>query len=412
MREVVVGGVAMTRFGKFPDRSMKSLVAEVVPKALKDAGLTKEDIEYAWVGNGLQGLYDGQEGIRGQVVLTDIGIGRIPVINVENACASSSTAFHGAYMTVASGTCDVALALGMEKMYTSEKARALSMFIADTDVEVIKPLLELIKADEERVSADTPKSGEQKKVATKSVFMDLYAFAAREHMERYGTTQRQLAIIASKNHFHSSLNPYAQYQTPYTVEEVLSSPEVAYPLTRLMCAPIGDGAAAAILCSEEYARRKGVRKPIRVLASSIGSCRVYPADEDITVRVGRRAYQMAGVRPEDVDVAEVHDATAFGELRAIEHLGFCEEGEGGKLAEEGATKLGGRIPVNVSGGLESKGHPIGATGVAQIGEIIWQLRGEAGPRQVKGACVGLTHNGGGMVGNEEAALCVHIFRSD
>lgn len=408
MRDVDVIGVGMTRFGKYLDRNMKSLAAEAVSKALEDADLKKTDIEYAFVGNGLQGLYDGQEGIRGQVVLFNMGIGKIPIVNVENACASSSTAFHCAWMAVASGVCDVALVLGMEKMYTPDKARALSMFMADTDVEFAKMIMESIRRSEKSEN----KKSKREKVSNRSIFMDFYAIGARQHMEKYGTTQRQLAIIASKNHINSSFNPYAQYQTPYTVEEVLNSPEVVYPFTRLMCSPIGDGAAAAIICSEEYARRKGIRKPVRVLASALGSCRVDSRDESIGRRVARKAYEMAGVEPEDVDVAEVHDATAFGELRATEELGFCDEGEGGKLAERGATKLNGEIPVNPSGGLESRGHPIGATGVAQIVEIVWQLRGQAGKRQVKDARIGLTHNGGGILGSEEAALCIHIFESD
>jgi len=409
MRDVEVIGVGMTRFGKYPDRNMKSLAAEAVSKALEDAGLKKTDIEYAVVGNGLQGLYDGQEGIRGQVVLFNMGIGKIPVVNVENACASSSTAFHCAWMAVASGICDVALVLGMEKMYTPDKARALSMFIADTDVEFAKMIMESIRRSEK---SESGKKGKREKVSNRSIFMDFYAMGARQHMEKYGTTQEQLAIIASKNHINSSFNPYAQYQTPYTVEEVLNSPEVVYPFTRLMCSPIGDGAAAAIICSEEYAKSKSIRKPVRVLASSLGSCRVDSRDESIGKRVARKAYEMAGVEPENIDVAEVHDATAFGELRATEELGFCDEGEGGKLAERGATKLNGEIPVNPSGGLESRGHPIGATGVAQITEIVWQLRGQAGKRQVNDARIGLTHNGGGMLGSEEAALCIHIFESD
>ncbi len=409
MRDVEVIGVGMTRFGKYPERNMKSLAAEAVSKALEDAGLKKTDIEYAFVGNGLQGLYDGQEGIRGQVVLFSIGIGKIPIVNVENACASSSTAFHCAWMAVASGVCDVALVLGMEKMYTQDKARALSMFMADTDVEFAKMIMESIRRSEK---SESGKKGKREKVSNRSIFMDFYAMGARQHMEKYGTTQEQLAIIASKNHINSSFNPYAQYQTPYTVEEVLNSPEVVYPFTRLMCSPIGDGAAAAIICSEEYAKSKSIRKPVRVLASSLGSCRVDSRDESIGKRVARKAYEMAGVEPENIDVAEVHDATAFGELRATEELGFCDEGEGGKLAERGATKLNGEIPVNPSGGLESRGHPIGATGVAQITEIVWQLRGQAGKRQVNDARIGLTHNGGGMLGSEEAALCIHIFESD
>jgi len=235
---------------------------------------------------------------------------------------------------------------------------------------------------------------------------------ARRHMEKYGTTQRQLAAISSKNHFHSTMNPLAQYQNPFTVEEVLAAAEVAWPLTRPMCSPIGDGAAAAILCSAEFARRIGKARAPEVAACLLASGED-PAEgkEPTLTRLARRAYEKAGIGPEEIDLAEVHDATAFGELYVTEELGFCPVGEGGVFAEAGYTTLGGKLPVNVSGGLESQGHPVGATGCRQVVELYWHLTGRAGKRQVQGAKVGLAQNAGGTVGGSEAALSVTILKA-
>jgi len=240
--------------------------------------------------------------------------------------------------------------------------------------------------------------------------MDVYAMGTRIHMEKYGTTQRQLAVISSKNHYHGSLNPYAQYQKPMTVDEVLQDKLIAYPLTRPMCAPIGDGAAAVLICSERVLRKYPDARPVRILASTLASGSLPDSGlANIGERLGKQAYEMAGLGPEDIDLAEVHDATAFGELWQSEELGFCQEGEGGPFAESGATTLGGKLPINVSGGLECRGHPIGASGLGQMVELTVQLRGEAGRRQVEGARIGLAENGGGFMGSGEAAMCVHIL---
>ena len=229
-------------------------------------------------------------------------------------------------------------------------------------------------------------------------------------MNRFGTTQRQLAVIAAKNHFHGSLNPLSQYQKDMSVEEVLNDKPVAYPLTRSMCAPIGDGAAAAIVCSESFLKKLPNPRPVKVLASVLGSGQDREIDdEDIGERMAKLAYEQAGVGPDDIDVAELHDATSYGELHQCEAMGFCGLGEGGIFAESGATRLGGSKPINTSGGLECRGHPIGASGLAQIHEIVVQLRGEAEKRQVLGARIGLTENGGGNIGLEEAAMCIHIL---
>lgn len=404
---VVVAGVGMTKFGKFLDRGLKSLTQEAVGDALKDAGVEPADIELAVVGNAVAGLITGQECIRGQVVLREAGIGGIPIFNVENACASASSAFHLAWQQVSSGRVDVALALGVEKLTHPDKAVSFRAFSSAVDVELVMALMEQLKAPK----ADAGDSGEKKEGGGggKSMFMDIYSAIVRGHMDRYGTTQEQMAKVAVKSHYHGSLNPRAQYQDEVTVEEVLASREVSYPLTLLMCSPIGDGAAAAVLMSPEYARSKCVTGP-KVAASVVVSGGLPGvATELAEERAAKAAYEMAGLGPDDVDVAEVHDATAAAEILAYEDLGFCPRGEGGRLVDEGATILGGRIPVNTSGGLVSKGHPVGATGIAQLCEITWQLRGEAGPRQVEGARIGLTQNGGGFLGNDAAAQAVHVL---
>jgi len=405
MRDVAIVGVGMTRFGKFLDRSMKDLSREAVDAALDSAGVEKKVIEAAVVGNAVAGLITGQECIRGQVVLRDMGIGGIPIINTENACASSSTALHLAWLYVASGMYDVALAVGMEKLYHEDKKRSFQAIGAAVDIEAMRQIMDVM-------AASTPKregSGGEGAGEKRSMFMDLYAMAARGHMARYGTTKEQFARVAVKNHYHGSLNPHAQYRERYTLEEILASPLVAEPLTRLMCSPIGDGAAAAIIVPADKARQY-TSKPVFIRASVVGSGQDHaPGEPGITERVSHRAYEMAGVTPRDLNVVELHDASAPAELVLYEELGLCAPGEGGKLIDTGFTELTGPTPVNTSGGLISKGHPIGATGVGQVCEVFWQLRGECGDRQVPGAKLGLCENGGGMLRGEAAALAVHIL---
>jgi acetyl-CoA acetyltransferase len=398
----------MTNFGKFLDRSMKDLAGEAVKGALDSAGVDKSKLEVAVVGNATAGLITGQEMIRGQVVLRDIGIGGIPIINTENACASSSTAFHVAWMYVASGMYDMALAVGMEKLYHEDKRRSFQAIGAAVDVEWVQQMAAQAKAAKENGDRDNP-APEEGAGEKRSMFMDFYAAFARTHMQKYGTTKEQFARVAVKNHYHGSLNPHAQYREVYSLEDVLTSPPVAEPLTRLMCSPIGDGAAATVIVAADKAKQF-TSKPVYVRASVLGSgSDRNPGDPDITTRVARKAYEMAGVGPEDLNVVECHDASAPAELVLYEELGLCPVGEGGKLIDSKATYVDGPIPVNTSGGLISKGHPIGATGVAQIYEIWTQLRGEAGDRQVRNPKVGLTENGGGMVKGEAAALAVHIL---
>jgi acetyl-CoA acetyltransferase len=409
----------MTKFGKYLDRNMKSIATEAVNNALSHAGLTKSDIQMAAVGNAYQGLVTGQESIRGQVVLRSMGIGNIPVVNIENACCSSASAFQVAWLNVASGLCDVALVLGMEKMYMEDREKRLKLFSSSADVEVIEMFIQAMKADAERkrkeaeARGENPDAKEKKDKKGGSAFMDLYAAATRMHMDKYGLTQRQLAVISAKNHTNSQHNPYAQYQTPYTVDEILAAPLVAYPLTQPMCSPVGDGAAALILCSRDLVHKKGFSKPVRVLSTVIGGGMDRGFDDpDLGERLAHIAYEKAGVGPEDIDVAEVHDASAFGEVLQTESMGFCKKGEGGIFAEEGHSALGGKLPINPSGGLESKGHPVGATGAAQIVELVWQLRGEAEGRQVDNAKTALAENGGGNIGIEEAAMVITILQKD
>ena len=408
--QVFVAGVGMTRFGKHPDRSVKDLTREAVDLALADAGCTREQVRAAFFGNSTQGHMEGQDMIRGELALRSMGIQGVPVVNVENACASASTAFHLAVNYVKADAADIVLAIGAEKMLSADKARSFSAFDGAWDVHDTEAgaqrLLEMGRGVE-----PPPGSRSEKPY---SVFMDIYASMGRLHMREYGTTQRHFAAVSSKNHKHSVHNPLAQYRDSYSVEDILGAAAITYPLTVPMCSPISDGAAAAIVCSEAgLAKLANQRaRPIRVLASVLqtGSDRPAAAFDRHLVRLGsNQAYEQAGVGPHDVDVAEVHDATAIGEVIQSEVLGLCETGMGGPMAEQGQTSIGGRIPINPSGGLESKGHPIGATGLGQLHELVIQLRGAAGQRQVHNARIALAENGGGLYGVEEAVACITIL---
>jgi acetyl-CoA acetyltransferase len=288
----------------------------------------------------------------------------------------------------------------------------MKSFSAGTDVEEMQRRMAELKAlEQKRREEEAKKTGgevQPEKPGGHSVFMDFYAAGARNHMKKFGSTQRQLAVIASKAHNNSTLNPKAQYTFPQTVDEVMQDRVVSFPLTRAMCAPIGDGSAAAILCSERFLKAHPSKRAVKILASVLKSGRRTGAN-DISERAAKQAWEIAGLGPEDVNVMEVHDATAFGEISQLEALGFCPPGEGGVLAESGATALTGRIPVNPSGGLISRGHPIGASGLAQMYELVTQLRWEAGPRQVKDPRIAMTENGGGTLGNGEAAMTIHLL---
>lgn len=409
MSEVYIVGIHMTKLGKFVDRTVKDLTKEVVEGALKDAGLERKDLQAAWFSNTRQALMEGQNSIRGQVALRAAGVDSIPIVNVENACASSSTGVNQAVNAIKAGACDVALVVGAEKMVYphADKDTVFKTFLGGMDISAVDETRELFAAMGEGVVPPGGNDG-----ANRTIFMDMYASTAREHMKQFGTVAEQIAHAAAKNHFHSTMNPLSQYQTDMSVEEVMNDKPILWPLTRAMCAPVSDGAAATILVSENYLKKMGRGRAVRVRSSVLVSGQARAVD-DFAAHVGRRAselaYTQSGLTPEDVDVVEVHDATSFGEILQVENLGLCPMGEGGRFTESGATTLGGRVPVNPSGGLVSKGHPIAATGVIQLHELVTQLRGEAGTRQVDDARIAAAENGGGFVGVEDAATTVTLL---
>ncbi len=409
MNDVYIVGIGMTRLGKHPQLSVKQLTQSAVNAALTDAGCLLSAIESAWFSNTRQGVLEGQYGIRGQCALRAMGVESIPIINCDNACASSSTGVNQAWASLRAGVCDVALVVGAEKMFFPEKREQMfEAFWGGMDREIALEQLER----QQTLAQALPIPAEAQIVAERSIFMDSYAAMARHYMQMFGASQRQLAIVASKNHRHSQFNPLAQYQLAMSVDEVLADRLVSWPLTRAMCAPISDGAGALVLCSSAALARFDHARAVRIRATALASG-MQRAPDDLDNHIGRiaarKAYEQAGVAPSDIDVAEVHDASAFAEIRHIENLGLCEIGAGARLAETGATTIGGRIPVNPSGGLISKGHPIAATGVIQLHELVMQLRGEAGARQVPDARLAAAENGGGFYDGEEAVAAVTIL---
>jgi acetyl-CoA acyltransferase len=414
MRDVFVIGVGMTRFAKYLDRSIKYLAQAALGQTLADANLAGSDLEAVWFSNSLWGMHSEQHCIRGQVALQKTGLDGLPIANVENACAGGATAFHHAWLGVASGLYDCTLAIGAEKVCQEDRIKMFQASWAGIDVENMNGQMKALSNALANIRLDVPIPPEDTNGRGKdrSVFMDLYSGMCRWHMANFGSTQNQLAAIASKNHFHSSLNPYAQFQKEMSIEEILNARVVSWPLTVPMCAPTGDGAAAAILCSSDFLTRVKNTRPVKILASVLASGTnrsIEDKSQDIAVRLSRQAYETAGVGPGDINLAEVHDATAYGELHQSEALGFCRQGEGGVYAETGASRLGGRQPINTSGGLESRGHPVGASGLGQIHELVTQLRHEAGKRQVENCRLALAENGGGNLGFEEAAMGIHIL---
>lgn len=386
MRDVFIAGVGMTRFAKQLDRNLKSLAAEAVENALADAGLELKDIEAIYFGNAVAGSITGQEMVRGQVTLRPIGVHTTPVINVENACASASSALHLAWLSVASGQFDVALAVGAEKMTHPDKARTFAAIGQAMDV-------------------DTLRGGDV--TSERSPLMDAYAGSAREYMGASGATVADFAAVVVKNQHNGGLNPLAQYGGEITVEQVLTAREIVPPLTLYMCSPISDGAAAALVVSQ---RRRPGGRAVRIAASIIGSgVLAQPGWRKGSALAAEQAYKKAGLGPQDVDLAELHDAAASAEVQLYEQVGFAEPCEGPRLIRDGAVHLGGRIPVNPSGGLIARGHPIGATGLAQVYEAVLQLRGQAGARQVEGAQVALTQNGGGWLDGDNVAHSIHLL---
>jgi len=382
MRKVVVIGVGMTKFGKFPEIPVEQLGREAAWGAMRDAGMGPRDIQVAYLGNLTERRETGFVSCVAQEILKGVGIRGIPVTRVENACSSGATAFREAWIAVGSGLYDVAMAIGVEKL--NGRGPAPLGRVGDTL---------------EGIAGFSPPG--------------MWAMRAQRHMAQYGTTLEQLAKVAVKNRKHGKLNPRAHYPQEVTVDEVRKSPMICYPLTLFDSCPTTDGGAAAILCSEEVAKQH-TTKLIYVAAATLKSG-TYESQRDIAVndiekRAAREAYEQAGIGPGDLGFAEVHDCFTIAEIVRTENLGFCKEGEGGRLVEEGVTRLGGKFPINPSGGLLCKGHPIGATGVAQAAEIVWQLRGEAGARQVPGAKAGLAHCSGGFVGGDTGASTVIILK--
>lgn len=414
MSNVYLIGSYSSAFGKRPGDSVKDLTREAYLGTIADAGLASgERIESCWFGN--CGMWTEEQGsIRGQVCLTPLVREklfpeRVPVVNVEGGCATASMALNGAWKDIASGTTDISIALGVEKTYYPHTPQnSTRLFYGGIDQYDPEEWQEYYRiAGEEAGKAFEPGPD-------RTIFMDTYAMQACYHMKKFGTTRAQIAAAAAKNHCHGALNPKAQYRFEMTAEEVLADREITWPLTRAMCAPIGDGAAGAILVSERLLRELPAHtreRAIHVAATALSGGKYRNLDEPGLSRVAaQKAYRQSGLKPEDIDVAEVHDATAFCEIYQAEMLGFCTDGCGGDFIESGATSLGGALPINTSGGLVSKGHPVGATGLSMIAELTQQLRGEAGARQVAGAHTALAENGGGVIGFDEAACSVIILQ--
>ena len=387
---------SMIRFGKYPKRSAAALGREVVINLLRDASLEANRVDAVYVGRSFSGALDGQIAVPGQVALHGTNIHDVPVYNFDNACASTPSALSIAAQSIRSGAVDVAVVLGMDKLYDPQRKRSMKALFGAMDVDAMAWMGQAIDED--------PNVG--------SIFMDhYYARIARKYMADTGATERDFARVAVKNRSHATRNSFAQYRTPLSEEEVLGSPIVADPLRTLMCSPLTDGAAALLVCSERA--RAMLRLPaVEIAATVVLSGR--PVKDTsvppVLTRASARAFEQAEVGPGDLDLVEVHDASAVAELLATEDIGIASPGEGLKLLRDGSSAYGGSIPVNVSGGLLSRGHPGAATGASQLVELVWQLQGRAEGRQVEGAKVGLAASSGGLVGEEPGATVVTILK--
>lgn len=382
-KEVAIIGVGLTKFGEIWDKSFRSLMVEAGVKAIEDANIEPKDIDGLFGGNMSAGLFIKQEHLAA-LTMDQTGLLPKPAMRVESACASGGLALRAAYMAIKSGMHDIVVAGGAEKMLDVSTSKATEALATASDQEW------------EAFYGVT--------------FPALYALLARRHMHKFGTTEKQLAQVAVKNHFNGARNPYAHFQKEITLETVMNSAKIADPLKLFDCSPLSDGAAALILASREKAEQV-CKDPVWIAGSGQASGTLALHDRrdlctlDASVEAAKQAYKQAGVTAKDIDCAEVHDCFTIAEILAIEDLGFCKKGEGGKFTERGETSLKGSIPVNTSGGLKSKGHPVGATGIAQVIEAVLQLRGKAGERQVKDVEYALTHNVGGSGGS----AAVHIF---
>ena len=379
MREVAIVGAGMTRFGELWKSSLRDLFVEAASTALQSAGV--DHLDSVYVGNMSGGQFVGQEHI-GPLCADHLGMAGVAATRVESACASGGAALRAAYLEVASGASDLVLASGVEKMNDGADVTEVLATASDQETEVYHGI----------------------------TFPGLYAMIARAHMAAFGTTEEDLAWVSVKNHRHGAKNPNAQFRREVTLDEVMASSIVAEPLRLLHCSPVTDGAAAVVLCPLSEAK-KYTDRPVKILGSGMATSslalaeRANPAVLDAVQLAAERACKAAGVGPNDIDVAEVHDCFSIAEICCIEAIGLVDRGQGGSAARSGMTALGGKVPVNTSGGLKSKGHPVGTTGVSQAIEIFEQLRGEAGDRQVSDARVGLTQNMGGS----GASSVVHIF---
>jgi acetyl-CoA acyltransferase len=386
-RDIAIVGVGLTPFGKHMDRSLKSLGGQAIDAALADAGLEKSDIDMAFVANSMAAVITGQVSVIGQSVLRANGFTAIPTFNIDNACASSSSALSLAVQAIRSGSAETVLVLGVEKLMSEDRSKA---YLALNGA-----------ADPDFIAASGIDVGKE------SIFVAaIYPERLKRYADAYGLRAETLAKISVKNRANAFTNAIAQYREPISLDDVLKSRQIVGPITALMCAPIGDGASAAILTCKDRTTKS--QRPVWVSASVVGMGGS-PDGVSAIRRVAMRAYKRAGIGPADVDVAEVHDSIAFNELLAYEELGFCEQGAGATLIESGATALQGRLPVNPSGGLESRGHPVAATGLAQIAELVAQLRGEAGERQAAKAGIALAENAGGFSLDDTAAVAVTIL---
>jgi acetyl-CoA acyltransferase len=385
MREVGIIGVGAHPTGRFMEKPLKAIAYPAIWRALNDAGVEPADLQAAYVGNSLGGLLTGQEGVRGQVVLQYSGITGIPVVNVENACASAMTALRGAWLEVASGAADVALAVGVEKMNVGDSARTIGALGAVSELELSEMGMQFTTS-----YAIHPKIN------------------LKARMQDYGWTIRDFAKPAVKNSSNGALNPLARHRRPLTIEEVIQSRIIVDPLTLLMCSSISDGAAAAVVCAMDVAPRFTNKRPIRIASCVLRSGEYRLPDDkrpDSATTTAFAAYEQAGIGPEDLDAIELHDAMAPAELMLYERLGLCSPGDGPKLIDDQITTLRGRRPVNPSGGLCSRGHPVGATGLLQICELVWQMRGEALARQIQPRPkVTMAQNQGGLLLGQDSAV--------
>lgn len=387
MRDTVIRGVGMTPMGRFEDTSLKDLSAAAINEALSDAGLTIHDVQAVFFGNVAAGIMYGQNSIRGETVTHHMGAGAIAVNNVENACATGGNALHLGWSAVAGGQYDTVLVVGAEKLFSQDKSKSFEAFMGGMDV-------------------DFKDFGEGAGV-TRSPFVDRYAKVAELLMQERGVTVENFAQVASKAHGNGARNPLAQRRTPRSVEEIMSARHVLGALTVLMCSPVGDGAAAAVVTRADLDARA---TDVKILASQLRSL---PADaagpSDSHEYSARAAWEQSGLGPQDMDFAEVHDATSPGEIVSWVESGLCPPGDEIKWAETGHTEIGGPLPVNPSGGLVARGHPIGATGLAQVYEAVSQLRGRSGERQVDGARRAFLQCGGGLIKGTTAVSSAHIL---